>query len=268
MSQSLRVISWNVNGLRARAEHVERLLQTLQPDVLCMQETKVQNDLFPAQLFDGLGYIHQHIHGQKSHHGVAIVAKTPLNGATKDVYADKDDCRHVGASVNVNGHSVQIHNFYVPSGGDEPDVALNEKFDHKIKFWTDMATQLPGRTETKSLLVGDLNVAPRETDVWDHKRMQKMVGHSPQEVAALDRAMDAGGWVDLLREVTPVSEPLYSWWTYRSKTALERDRGWRLDHAWATPDLRVHLQDCTVYREARTWEKPSDHAPVVIDLAL
>ena len=76
MSQSLRVISWNVNGLRARAEHVERLLQTLQPDVLCMQETKVQNDLFPTQLFDGLGYIHQHIHGQKSHHGVAIVAKT------------------------------------------------------------------------------------------------------------------------------------------------------------------------------------------------
>jgi len=267
MSQALRVVSWNVNGLRARADHVQRLLQTLQPDVLCMQETKVQNDLFPTQLFMDLGYDHQNIHGQKSHHGVAIVAKVPLTATAKDIYADKDDCRHVSAEVSVGSHRVQIHNFYVPSGGDEPDTALNEKFDHKMKFWADMANELPARTSSQSLLVGDLNVAPRETDVWDHKRMQKMVGHSPQEVAALDQAMTAGGWIDLLREITPVSEPLYSWWTYRSKTALERDRGWRLDHAWATADLRQHLQDCAVYREARTWEKPSDHAPVIIDLA-
>lgn len=268
MSRQTRIISWNVNGVRSRLEHMARLINDLAPDVLCLQETKVPNELFPSAFFADLGFSNQHIHGQKSHHGVAILARIPLLEPQKDVYAAQDDCRHLSVDVLLAKHMIQIHNFYVPSGGDEPDVSVNEKFAHKMRFWHDMAEQLPDRISAKSLLVGDLNVAPRETDVWDHKRMQKMVGHSPQEVDALDKAMAAGQWLDFLREMTPVEQPLYSWWTYRSKTALEKDRGWRLDHAWGTPALRPYLSECQIYREARSWEKPSDHAPVVVDLKI
>lgn len=265
MSQ-LKVISWNVNGLRARIDHVKRLLDELKPDVLCMQETKVANDLFPASDFTDLGYTHQLIHGRKSHHGVAIVSRVPFVDSEQTVFADKDDCRHVAAQVSLGATKLWVHNFYVPSGGDEPDPAVNDKFDQKLRFWADMATHFAPRTTQPALLVGDLNVAPAETDVWDHKRMRKMVGHSPVEVEALTHAMDAGSWTDLVRQTTPVEEHLYSWWTYRSPTAFERDRGWRLDHAWATQPLLGHVKETRIWRDSRSWTKPSDHAPVVVEL--
>jgi exodeoxyribonuclease-3 len=253
-----------VNSVRLRIDGVRRLIDALSPDVLCLQEIKAEDSAFPADALRELGFTHQWVHGMKSYNGVAILSRKPiLESATMD-WCGRKDRRHAIATID----GVEIHNFYIPAGGDVPDVEVNEKFGHKLQFMTEVADWFTAqRTSGKPMvLVGDLNVAPLETDVWSHKELLSVVSHTPIEVAHLARVQASAGWIDAVRHFVPPSEKLYSWWSYRAKDWDLSDRGRRLDHVWVTPPLASSLSSASILREARGWDQPSDHVPVTVTL--
>lgn len=265
----MRICTWNVNSVRIHVSHVERLLAEQQPDLLCLQEIKVVNELFPAGLGEALGYHHRLIHGQKAYHGVAILSRLPFTHSETRHWCGKADARHAWITVDAkDGKPLELHNFYVPSGGDVPDPEENEKFAHKLEFLAEMAEWFAGRRNKSNrfVLVGDLNVAPLESDVWSHKQLLKIVSHTPVEVDALTRVYQSHDWVDAVRHFVPAEEKLYSWWSYRARDWEQSDRGRRLDHIWVTPALKGALASAQVVKEVRGWDKPSDHAPVMVEL--
>ncbi len=264
----LRLTTWNVNSIRLRLEGIAELVRIQDPDILCLQETKVTDDLFPRQAFAELGYVHQEIRGQKSYNGVAILSRIPFEPARPRNWCARDDCRHAVARF-ANG--VELHNFYVPAGGDVPDPEQNEKFAHKLAFLAEMAAAFGrkrGKRTNRLILVGDLNIAPLETDVWSHKQLLRVVSHTPVEVEALAKVQGAHNWIDAVRRFIPPEEPLYSWWSYRARDWSTSDRGRRLDHIWVSPALEGALRDASVLRPARGWSPPSDHVPVTATLEL
>jgi exodeoxyribonuclease III len=258
------IATWNINSVRLRQGLVGHFLETWQPDVLCLQETKCPNDQFPYATFRKLGYEHIEIHGQKGYHGVATLSLHQLEETDRRVFCGIDDTRHLDCVVKAPGRSVRIHNFYVPAGGDEPDPEINPKFAHKLGFLDEMRA-IPADTGKADsvVLVGDLNIAPLETDVWSHKQLLNVVSHTPLETETLEELRNSGGWVDLMRSHIPPSETLFTWWSYRAREWDVSNRGRRLDHVWGSSDLEPMLRDVTVVREARGWEKPSDHVPVI-----
>lgn len=251
---SFTICTWNINSVRLRAPIVERLLNDENPDVLCLQECKSPVDKIPA--FDR--YPHVVARGQKGYNGVAILSKRPLEDVGDKDFAGLGHARHVAARMD-NG--VLVHNFYVPAGGDIPDREKNEKFGQKLDYLTEMRDWFASDKPSKSVLVGDLNIAPREDDVWNHKQLLKIVSHTPIEVEHLTGTQEAGLWVDVTRKDIPDGQ-LYSWWSYRSPDWEKADKGRRLDHIWATPDISNAAHSSRIMRSARGWEKPSDHAPV------
>ncbi len=263
----MRIVTWNINSVRLRIDLVGKLTKTLEPDVICLQETKVMDELFPTDAIAGFGYPHQAINGMKAYNGVAILSKLPLKSIESRNWCGKTDARHVSAVLPGN---VELHNFYIPAGGDIPDPAQNDKFDHKLKFLRAATRWGKGRQESKAkrILVGDLNIAPLETDVWSHKQLLKVVSHTPVEVGLLGKLQKSGPWMDAVRRVIPPEESLYSWWSYRAKDWSAADKGRRLDHIWVTPALEKAVTDARVLRDARGWTQASDHAPVAVDLKI
>jgi exodeoxyribonuclease III len=250
--------TWNINSVRLREPLVARLLGDEAPDILCLQEIKTPLDKFPTEGFAALGYRHLVARGQKGYNGVAILSKLPLADAGSQDWAGLGHARHVAARLE-NG--VTIHNFYVPAGGDIPDRTENLKFGQKLDVLTDMRDAFRADRPERSILVGDLNIAPREDDVWNHKALLKIVSHTPVEVAHLTDAQEAGAWVDITRQDIP-SGALYSWWSYRSPDWDAADKGRRLDHVWATPDIAGAAHGSRVLRATRGWVQASDHVPV------
>lgn len=262
----LKIATWNINSVRLRMPLVQRFLEEYQPDVLCLQETKCPDDQFPSAAFRKLGYNHIVIHGQKGYHGVATVSRLPMTLVEKRNFCDKADCRHVSTELAMNGQRVLLHNYYVPAGGDEPDPDINPKFRHKLDFLQEMHQVRPAEEADKAtVLVGDLNIAPLETDVWSHKQLLNVVSHTPVETEGLDSLRDKGGWVDLVRRHVPPEESLFSWWSYRARDWDLSDRGRRLDHIWSSPNFAPVLSRVEVLREARGWDRPSDHVPVIAE---
>ncbi|MBF52697.1 MAG: exodeoxyribonuclease III [Confluentimicrobium sp.] len=250
--------TWNINSVRLRAELVARLLREELPDVLCLQECKSPVEKIPHDVFRALGYDYMIARGQKGYNGVAILSKLPMEDAGEQDFAALGHARHVAGRLE-NG--VTIHNFYVPAGGDVPDREVNVKFGQKLDYLTEMRDWFHATPPEKAILVGDLNIAPREDDVWSHKQLLKIVSHTPTEVEHLAQVQDAGAWVDITRQDIPQGQ-LYSWWSYRAKDWDAADKGRRLDHIWATRDIAAAGHSSRVLRPARGWEKPSDHAPV------
>ena len=250
--------TWNINSVRLRADLVARLLRGEGPDVLCLQECKSPVDKIPATIFAALGYPHMIARGEKGYNGVAILSKLPIEEAGSHDFAGLGHARHIAGALE-NG--VTIHNFYVPAGGDVPDREVNEKFGQKLDYLADMRDWSKYDAPEKSILVGDLNIAPREDDVWSHKQLLKVVSHTPVEVETLASVMEAGKWVDVTRADIPEGQ-LYSWWSYRAPDWDKADKGRRLDHVWATSDIAGAAHSSRILRAARGWEKPSDHAPV------
>jgi exodeoxyribonuclease-3 len=158
----------------------------------------------------------------------------------------------------------------VPAGGDEPDPEVNEKFAHKLAFLKEMQTIFKklkkGGKAAGQVMLGDLNIAPGEHDVWSSKQLKNVVSHTAIEIAELAKVQKAADWDDVARRFVPPEEKLYSWWSYRARDWAASDRGRRLDHIWVTPDLSDGVTDYGVERAARGWERPSDHAPLWIDL--
>src|SRR6201996_7375107 len=192
----LRLCTWNVNSVRLRVEQIARFVAEQAPDVLCLQEIKCREGEFPLGAIARMGLPHVKIRGQKGWHGVAIASRLPF-----EEVKPLDVCREGHArcvSVGVNG--IEVHNFYIPAGGDVPDRAVNPKFDHKLDFYDKLAAEIAKRDPREPLIVtGDLNVAPGEFDVWNHRYMSKIVSHTPIEIEAFAKLMAAGQFINVLR---------------------------------------------------------------------
>ena len=264
------IATWNINSVRLRIGLVVRYLAEHQPDVLCLQETKCPDANFPFGAFREAGYPHIAINGQKGYHGVAVVSRFPFATSAKHDFCAKGDARHLHVVLGDEAHGLELHNFYVPAGGDEPDPEVNVKFAHKLAFVDEMVDWAKGEKPgaRPSILVGDLNIAPLEHDVWSHKSLLSVVSHTPIEVDKLKRAQAAGPWVDALRKFVPDDQKLYTWWSYRSPDWSKANKGRRLDHIWVSPALADSVKWMRVLRDARGWERPSDHVPVMVRLAL
>jgi len=247
-------------------------MKTHNPDVICLQETKVVNELFPADPILEAGYQHIHFHGMKSYNGVAILSKIPFQDTRTHSRVDQDDCRHIAVTLqsDIYKDGIDIHCLYVPAGGDEPDRAINPKFGHKLDFIDEMAQWFPAqyKKDRPVIAVGDFNIAPEEHDVWSHKQLLKVISHTPIEVEKLANMQKALGWVDAIRHFVPSEEKCYSWWSYRNRDWKKSNRGRRLDHIWVTQPLKDKLKSHEILNFARDWIKPSDHVPVIIDLDL
>ncbi|MFV0279849.1 MAG: exodeoxyribonuclease III [Rhodoblastus sp.] len=269
MTDNCKIATWNINSVRLRMPLVARYLQEHRPDVLCLQETKCRDSEFPSSAFRELGYVHIETHGQKGYHGVAIASLRPLTESRRRDFCSKGDARHLCVNLKVGARNIELHNFYVPAGGDEPDPETNPKFAHKLGFFDELAewARQEGADARDRILVGDINVAPLETDVWNHKALLKVVSHTPIEVERFNTAMRAGQWVDAMRKFVPPEERLYTWWSYRSRDWEKADKGRRLDHIWVSPGLTDTLSDLEILKAARGWDRPSDHVPISIRIS-
>ena len=271
----LRVVTWNINSVRLRIDLLKDLVEKCNPDVVCLQETKCANDQFPEKAIRKLGFDHILVNGQKGYHGVATLSKKPLELVEQVDFNGSEDARHLAVAVKVGKTSksnIVVHNFYVPAGGDIPDRDKNIKFGQKLDYLTGMESWCADMDKKASskhgrmVLVGDLNIAPLETEVWSYKQLLKIVSHTPIEVEHLARVQDAHGWVDAVREHVGPDETLFSWWSYRAKDWKASNRGRRLDHIWVTPKLKNTVKHVEVLADVRGWERPSDHAPIIMDL--
>lgn len=266
----LRILTWNINSVRLRLPLLQRLCMEQLPDIVCLQETKCPDDLLPVKAFEAMGYPYMAFSGMKGYNGVLILSKLPLTEPNIYERFLKKDSRHVEASFMLGDKKVAIHNLYIPAGGDVPDVALNEKFAHKLGFVNEMTEWFPVRHKPDDYVItlGDFNIAPLEHDVWSSKQLRDVVSHTAIERESMGKMIASLGWVDVARHLIPHEEKVYSWWSYRNQDWKKSNRGRRLDHIWVTPNLMDVIQDFTILKEVRDWEKPSDHVPVVLDLKL
>src|SRR6185437_13371608 len=250
---ALCIATWNINSLRLRVGLLDRLIEALNPDVICLQETKVPDELFPATALEPLGFPHRVFRGMKGYNGVAILSRVPMeeNDIGAPDWCGKGDCRHISAVVETPNGPLELHNFYVPAGGDIPDRVANPKYGHKLDFIAETRQWFAARPGLRrSVLVGDLNVAPLEQDVWSHRQLLEVVSHTPPETEGLNAWLNAG-FVDAVRHFVPIDQKLYTWWSYRNRDWRASDRGRRLDHVWVTPDLQAGLKNQTILRDAR-----------------
>lgn len=262
----MKIVTWNINSVRLRAPIVVDMMRALDPDVVCLQETKCPDELFPSQIFADEGYGHQHFHGMKSYNGVAILSKIPF--ASKDIHhrCGREDCRHIAAKFK----DFELHNIYIPAGGDIPDPDENDKFAHKLDFVDELSRWFKDNytADQKLIAVGDFNIAPLENDVWSHKSLLKVVSHTPIEVEKMNGLYASLDWHDAIRHFVPEDQKCYTWWSYRNHDWKVSNRGRRLDHIWVTKPLVSKLSRHKILVEARDFEKPSDHVPVMLEFDL
>lgn len=251
-----KIATWNVNSLKVRLQHVLEWLKTAQPDVLALQEIKLQNDDFPYDHFREAGY-HAIASGQKTYNGVAILSKQPGRKETivTDFPAYPDEQRRI---LGIEFNDIFILNLYVPNGA----AVGTDKYLYKL-IWLDhlknYATTLLKKHQ-KIILLGDFNIAPSDEDVHEPVLWQGEVLVSEKERAAWQSLINLG-FTDCYKKA-PMGETKYSWWDYR-QAAFRRNMGLRIDHIIANAAVAEHLQGCEIDKVPRTWERPSDHAPVM-----
>ncbi len=263
----MRIATWNINSLRLRLSLLERLVAALDPDVICLQETKVPDPLFPDGAPASLGYPHYARRGMKGYNGVAVLSRHRLEEVDGPDWCGRGDCRHLHVRVAAPGGPIELHDFYVPAGGDVPDRTVNLKFAHKLDFVAEASVWFAARgVAPRTVLVGDLNIAPLEHDVWSHRQLLGVVSHTPVEVDALQAWLGAG-FHDAVRHFVPVDEKLYTWWSYRNQDWRKSNRGRRLDHIWVSRDLVPGLVRYEILADARDWPQTSDHVPVMVEIA-
>ncbi|ABI78391.1 putative exodeoxyribonuclease III [Hyphomonas neptunium ATCC 15444] len=267
MTRPIKITTWNINSVRLRAPNVEAFVAAEKPDVVCLQETKCQDAEFPLKAFKDMGLPYLVIRGQRGGHaGVAIASRLPLEQVDVPDLCRENHARVIAARLP---SGLEVHNIYLPAGGDTPDPDANDKFAHKLDFLDRLG---PGykklKKGVKRVLVGDLNVAPHENDVWSHKQLLGIVSHTPQETERLEDSRKSAGFEDIARLAVPEEQKLYTWWSYRAADWAASNRGRRLDHIWAN---KAAMEDVKVssYRIHPAWRsgwKPSDHAPVSLTL--
>lgn len=260
----MKIYTWNVNSVRTRLEHVIQWLKETEPDVVLLQEIKVQTEAFPSLFLEDLGY-NIAVYGQKSYNGVAILSKYPLEDVKKAFPGQEnpDQARYLEAVTN----GVRVASLYVPNG---QEVGC-EKFDYKLTFMKDLEAYMHTLLSfnEKTVIAGDYNIAPHDADVYDPKKFKNRILASPQERQAFWRLTNQG-WVDAIQvygtahNIPP--EELYTWWDYR-QGSWEQNRGIRIDHLLLSPQAADCLETIEVCRDIRALPRPSDHAPVGVSLS-
>ncbi len=266
----MKVVSFNVNGIRARLHQLEQLISDYQPDIIGLQETKVEDALFPEDAVQQLGY-HVHYHGQKGHYGVALLSKLPANGITKGFATDtkKSQKRWITGEFSVNGRTLTICNGYFPQGENRSHP---EKFPNKAQFYADTLGFLKKHSPSNSLIVmGDLNISHQDIDIGIGEENRKRWLRSgkcsflPEEREWLEQVM-AWGLEDTYRKHFPDDASHFSWFDYRSKGFDDNPkRGLRIDLILATQPLNAVCTAAGIGYDIRGMEKPSDHAPIWAD---
>jgi exodeoxyribonuclease-3 len=254
----MKLVSWNVNSVRARRERVLAFLARVQPDVACLQETKVVDADFPLDCFRELGY-HAAFHGQKTYNGVAILSKTEPADVQRGFGDGEPDAETRMIAATIAG--LRVVDVYVPNG----QAVGAEKFAFKLRWLARLRTWLDRacKPDQPLLICGDFNVAPEDRDVWDPEKMRDQVLFSEPEKAAL-REVCAFGLDDALRLQTP-DAGIYTWWDYRMG-AFHRGWGLRIDHFFVTKPVAARVRSVFVDRDERKGKEPSDHAPVILEL--
>ncbi|MBI2963168.1 MAG: exodeoxyribonuclease III [Deltaproteobacteria bacterium] len=255
----MKLASWNVNSIRARLDRVVEWIDRNRPDVLCLQETKVADDLFPREPFESRGY-QVTAFGQKTYNGVAIVSRQPAADVVRGLPLPNPDpgSRLLCATVA----DLRVVNVYVPNGRavDSPYFAQKLDWLRRLSGYLDETA----RPSDAIVLCGDFNVAPEDRDVHDPAAYRDQVHCHPEERKALAEVA-AFGLIDVVRRHHPESG-LYSWWDYR-QGAFHRNRGLRIDHVWATESVAARCSGAAIDRDARKGKQPSDHAPVIAEIA-
>jgi exodeoxyribonuclease-3 len=262
----MRIASWNVNSVRTRLEQVLAWLEQEQPEVLCLQETKVTDDLFPEEAFRALGYATA-ISGQKAYNGVAILSRLPLEDVQigfDALLADDPDAPALSEQKRVISaliEGVRVLNLYVPNGSS----LTSEKYSYKLEWLACLQRYLVAQEQQGDPLcmVGDFNIGPEARDLPDPDRLSGGIMASDAERAALQAAL-AGRLSDVFRMFEPGAGH-WSWWDYRSG-AWDRDQGWRIDHIYLSEELMDCATGCVIHKATRGNDQPSDHAPVVVNL--
>ena len=258
----MKIATWNINSIRLRIQLVTKFLKEHDIDVLCLQETKTQDEKFPVQAIAEAGWPNIAMRGEKSYNGVAILSRLPLTNISHLNWTGRTDCRHISAVVK----GLTLHNFYIPAGGDEPDIDKNPKFSHKLKFIAEMTKHFSQQQPSRSILVGDLNIAPLAEDVCSTRQLRNTVSHTAIERENLLALVEQGGWTDSVRAHFGPKEVLFSWWSYRARDWVASNRGRRLDHILVSRDLASKVEAVTIESAMRGAEKPSDHVPLTITL--
>jgi exodeoxyribonuclease-3 len=255
----MKIATYNVNSIRAREARFIEWLEISKPDVVCMQELKVEDEAFPSLVFSGMGYSAA-VFGQKTYNGVAILSKLPLSDVTRGFGDGDDDPQARFISARIAGTTIM--SAYFPNG----ESLQSEKFPYKMRWIDRLSAHVAHRIANgeELVLAGDYNIAPADIDCHEPKLWQNNVLSSPSERAAFARLIGLG-LTDVVRKVHP-DTPQFSWWDYRM-LGFQKGRGLRIDHLLVTPRLAEKVKNAGVDREARKGKLPSDHAPVWMELA-
>ena len=258
---NFRILSWNVNSIRARLEHIKKVSNEFFPDIICLQETKVTNQDFPTEQIKEMGFNYIYLNGIKSYNGVCVLSKIEASEVEIINWCGKKDGRHIQAKIN----GITVHSIYIPAGGDIPDSIQNLKFEHKIKFLEELNEWSRKEVKNNSILCGDLNIAPFIDDVWSHERLKNVVSHTKIERDKLIKIQQSGNWFDT-KSLIKAEENLFTWWSYRSPDFRKNNKGRRLDHIWISHDLIKSIKIMKILKITREWDRPSDHVPIYIDI--
>lgn len=248
----MKIVTWNINSVRARVDRLIDFLRTREPDVLCLQETKCTDDQFPTDEVRAAGY-HAQLFGQKSYNGVAILSKEPVTDVRRNLGDDDEQARIIAAMYR----GIRVVGLYAPNG----QSIEAEAYQYKLKWYASLSRWLSFSKGTPTLVCGDFNVAPDEADVYSVPLFTGQTLFTPKERAAFKALAEANGFVDLLRAKHP-TETIFTWWDYR-EGGFRKNKGLRIDHFLVTPELFERCTAIEVDRAAREGKLPSDHAPVV-----
>ena len=250
----MKIVTWNVNSIRARLEGLIKLVALHKPDVILLQEVKALAEAVPHHIIEELGY-YLVIEGQKSYNGVAILSRYKPEDTVVKVFAGGEgEARYLETGITVNDSYIRVASIYVPNGEEVKSI----KFSRKLSYLEDLREYLASKKNENFYLGGDFNVAPEPLDLFAPELFKNAVGFHPEERELIKKILDIG-YYDTFRHLHP-TKSLYSWWGYRGFQSYERNRGWRLDYI-ITPDPTKVLE-ADIITEARIWDRPSDHVPV------
>jgi exodeoxyribonuclease III len=254
----VKIATWNVNSIKSRIDHVIKWCSLSQPDILCLQETKIVNDKFPAQKLKAAGYPHLAVLGERAYNGVAVISKVPLSDVVTKLPGDKSD--NQSRFISAMAGDVRLVNIYGPHGTSQATPKYQFKLDWlgRLRKYFDKNFS----TDESVVLLGDINVAPHESDVWSVPAWRGKLHFTKPERDAVQH-LKKWGFVDLFRQING-DEQEFSWWS-NFRNDFEKDRGLRIDHIWASPPLAARCTDCWIDKDPRGWDHPSDHAPVVAE---
>jgi exodeoxyribonuclease-3 len=258
----MKITTWNVNSLTARLQHVLDWLAANPVDVLCLQELKLTDDKFPLEAIGAAGYGHCGVFGQKTYNGVAMLSRTPLRDVVKNIVGFEDEhSRVIAATVDSPAGELRIVNGYFVNG-QEPG---SEKFAYKMNWLGGLNSYVASQLQShpRLVLLGDFNIAPEDRDSFDPVGLKDTIHHTVEEREHFQKLI-ALGLADSFR-LFEQPEKSYSWWDYRM-LGYQKNRGLRIDHILVSEALKAQVKSCTIDRVPRKWEKPSDHAPVTVEI--